>query len=250
MEANHDSGDRLPSEQVLAQRFGVNRHTVRRAIDELVLMGLIERRHGKGIFVLEKPSSLQNCTPTEIDLSSTTLALDLPCRVMRARSIASAMVDHTALSELTSIPIPQQLPWDARGPLALVEAIYQPGSRPLGVVSFWCWGDYAEAGHVNYQYGNLLHQLPSSLGQKLRKQSLSITAQLTGEALAHLLLTSTHIPCVQLNVIYTSANQSDGILAVAVLRGDKVSMKHAYKEQSQSRVSAKVAPSVSLSVIS
>ena len=57
MEANHDSGDRLPSEQVLAQRFGVNRHTVRRAIDELVLMGLIERRHGKGIFVLEKPSN-------------------------------------------------------------------------------------------------------------------------------------------------------------------------------------------------
>lgn len=42
----------LPSEQELAQRFSVNRHTLRRAVDDLVLAGLLERRHGKGTFVL------------------------------------------------------------------------------------------------------------------------------------------------------------------------------------------------------
>ena len=49
----YKSGDTLPSENELAQRFGVNRHTLRRAIDEIVADGLVERRHGKGVYVLE-----------------------------------------------------------------------------------------------------------------------------------------------------------------------------------------------------
>jgi GntR family phosphonate transport system transcriptional regulator len=46
------AGDALPPEGELAQRFNVNRHTLRRAIDELVNDGLVMRRHGSGVFVL------------------------------------------------------------------------------------------------------------------------------------------------------------------------------------------------------
>ena len=46
------AGDALPSESDLALRFNVNRHTLRRAIDDLVSEGLVVRRHGKGVFVL------------------------------------------------------------------------------------------------------------------------------------------------------------------------------------------------------
>jgi len=42
-------GDMLPSEHELSDRFAVNRHTLRRAVDELVAAGLLERRHGKGM---------------------------------------------------------------------------------------------------------------------------------------------------------------------------------------------------------
>ena len=51
----HKAGDALPSEAALADRFGVNRHTLRRAIDGLVADGWVERRHGVGSFVLDKP---------------------------------------------------------------------------------------------------------------------------------------------------------------------------------------------------
>ncbi|TBR42519.1 GntR family transcriptional regulator [Marinomonas agarivorans] len=44
----HKTGGFLPSEQKLANRFKVNRHTVRRAIDELVQDGLIKRLQGVG----------------------------------------------------------------------------------------------------------------------------------------------------------------------------------------------------------
>jgi GntR family transcriptional regulator, phosphonate transport system regulatory protein len=47
------AGDLLPSENTLADRFGVNRHTIRRAIDDLIAIGLLERRHGKGTLVLD-----------------------------------------------------------------------------------------------------------------------------------------------------------------------------------------------------
>ena len=47
------AGDQLPSENQLAERFEVNRHTLRRAIDLLVQDGLVVRRRGIGLFVLE-----------------------------------------------------------------------------------------------------------------------------------------------------------------------------------------------------
>jgi GntR family phosphonate transport system transcriptional regulator len=49
-------GKCLPSEKELAQRFAVNRHTVRHAIDDLVAAGLLERHHGKGTYVLDTPA--------------------------------------------------------------------------------------------------------------------------------------------------------------------------------------------------
>ena len=44
-------GDRLPSEMALAAQFGVNRHTLRRAINELAQKGLLEATAGRGTFV-------------------------------------------------------------------------------------------------------------------------------------------------------------------------------------------------------
>lgn len=44
-------GDRLPTEQELAARFAVNRHTVRRAIAELSELGVLRAEQGRGTFV-------------------------------------------------------------------------------------------------------------------------------------------------------------------------------------------------------
>ncbi len=46
-------GSRLPTEAELSQRFGVNRHTVRRALEELSRAGLIRVEQGRGSFVAE-----------------------------------------------------------------------------------------------------------------------------------------------------------------------------------------------------
>lgn len=49
-------GDKLPTEAELSTRFGVNRHTVRRALAELGTLGLTHARRGAGVFVLAEPT--------------------------------------------------------------------------------------------------------------------------------------------------------------------------------------------------
>lgn len=47
------SGEKLPTEANLSQRFQVNRHTVRRAIAALVEQGIVRVEQGRGTFVAE-----------------------------------------------------------------------------------------------------------------------------------------------------------------------------------------------------
>lgn len=49
-------GSKLPTEAVLSLRFGVNRHTVRRALAELSDRGFVRARRGAGVFVQVAPT--------------------------------------------------------------------------------------------------------------------------------------------------------------------------------------------------
>lgn len=55
-EARYIPGDKLPTEAALAERFGVNRHTVRHALSRLVEDGLVRTRRGSGAFVAATPT--------------------------------------------------------------------------------------------------------------------------------------------------------------------------------------------------
>lgn len=47
----HENGARLPAESEIAARYGVNRHTVRRAMAELAARGLVRTERGSGTYV-------------------------------------------------------------------------------------------------------------------------------------------------------------------------------------------------------
>lgn len=52
---DHPAGSQLPTEAALAARFGVNRHTVRRALAALAERGLVRATQGRGTFVEQDP---------------------------------------------------------------------------------------------------------------------------------------------------------------------------------------------------
>jgi GntR family phosphonate transport system transcriptional regulator len=55
-EGHYRPGGKLPTEAALAQRFGVNRHTVRRALADMGARGLVHARRGAGVFVASRPT--------------------------------------------------------------------------------------------------------------------------------------------------------------------------------------------------
>ncbi|UED87936.1 FadR/GntR family transcriptional regulator [Streptomyces profundus] len=64
-------GDKLPAERELAEQFQVSRNSVREALRQLDLLGLVVSRHGEGTFV-GRPSASQLMAPFQavIELSS------------------------------------------------------------------------------------------------------------------------------------------------------------------------------------
>ena len=50
-------GSYLPSEHEICSQFGTTRTTVRKALDELLIEGFIEKEQGKGSKVLERRKS-------------------------------------------------------------------------------------------------------------------------------------------------------------------------------------------------
>ncbi|MEV4377846.1 FadR/GntR family transcriptional regulator [Streptosporangium sp. NPDC049644] len=90
-------GDRLPSERELAEQFNVSRNSVREAMRELDLLGLVESRHGEGTFVrLPTPSQLMAPFRAVIELS--TPAVD---SVMEFRMVLEPSVAALAAANLT-----------------------------------------------------------------------------------------------------------------------------------------------------
>lgn len=53
---HYAQGDKLPTEAELSKRFGVNRHTVRRALSEMAANGTVHSRRGAGVYVASRPT--------------------------------------------------------------------------------------------------------------------------------------------------------------------------------------------------
>lgn len=53
VDGEFEPGQRIPTEHALAGQFGVNRHTVRRAVASLAEQGLLRIEQGRGMFVQE-----------------------------------------------------------------------------------------------------------------------------------------------------------------------------------------------------
>src|SRR6266536_2967902 len=53
-----EPGDRLVSERDLAQRLGVSRTSVRQALTALRVSGLVEIRHGDGVYLVRSPEDI------------------------------------------------------------------------------------------------------------------------------------------------------------------------------------------------
>lgn len=99
----YKEGDRLPSIMEMARRFGVGHPTVREALKKLETMGIVEIRHGSGVYVIRSDDVL--VLPTRdytgkvtkkllIDLIQARIPIEVQSAVLAARNATESHLEE------------------------------------------------------------------------------------------------------------------------------------------------------------
>ncbi|MCW5744637.1 MAG: phosphonate metabolism transcriptional regulator PhnF [Alphaproteobacteria bacterium] len=118
-------GDRLPGEYALAERFGVNRHTLRQAVSHLENEGQLRAEQGRGIFVPDPPIHYA-VTPRTRYSDNVGRAHRRPSR--RLLKTAEIPAD-AAIAAALQVPVESTLVW--------LETLSLADERPVGIVSHY-----------------------------------------------------------------------------------------------------------------
>ncbi|WP_044559827.1 FadR/GntR family transcriptional regulator [Azospirillum sp. B4] len=94
-------GRRLPSERDLAETFDVSRPTVREAMITLEILGLVEARHGSGIYVTDQLPAQE--TTAELDIGAFELTEARRLVEGEVAALAATTITDGELAELTAL---------------------------------------------------------------------------------------------------------------------------------------------------
>ena len=98
---DYKPGSRLPSERDLAAAYKVSRPTVREAMIALEIRGLVESRHGSGIYITEHPPAQMGADDLDIGAFELTEARRL--FEGEAAALAATTITDEQLAELETI---------------------------------------------------------------------------------------------------------------------------------------------------
>jgi GntR family transcriptional regulator len=119
------AGDRLPSENELADRYGTTRATVAHALQALAYQGAIERRRGSGTFVAAPPvtTGIDTANLAYFERDVFARGHDVAYRVLQFGACAATPEIRQALGLRTSAPVfrLRRLRVVERKPLAMEE---------------------------------------------------------------------------------------------------------------------------------
>lgn len=100
-DGTHRPGQRLPSERDLAEDYKVSRPTVREAMIALEIRGLVEARHGSGVYVTEAPRP--EVAAPELDIGAFELTEARRLIEGEVAALAAATITDEELVELAAI---------------------------------------------------------------------------------------------------------------------------------------------------
>jgi GntR family phosphonate transport system transcriptional regulator len=210
---NYATGDLLPPEQELAQRFHVNRHTLRRAVDDLIGIGFVERIHGKGTVVLQTPINYAINGATRF---TETLAT-------QGRSTVSHILDKGQSTARGGVARRLRLP--EASPVIFIETMREVDGIPFCTSTHFF--PYPDFSLIQYDYtGGSLHGfIQDRFGIKLTRILSLISSVVPIKEDARCLKIPRNIPVLRVKSL--NVNSSDGWpveYVVTRFRGDTVQL--------------------------
>lgn len=205
----YKAGDSLPAEYVLAQRFKVNRHTLRRAIDELVFDGLVERRHGKGVFVLEPAINYAIGTKTRFTETLQSQGRTTVSNVIRKQIIAARG------------SVAQRLHLQEGEPVIYIETLREVESKPFCLISHFIPQRAFPEIFEDYNTGSLHKFVEDYYGIELKRIESLVSAVLPEANDASLLNMPRHVPVLRVKSLNLNLASNKPVeYAVTRFRGD------------------------------
>lgn len=212
--SHYEAGDALPAEPQLAARFSVNRHTVRRAVDELVRAGLVERRHGRGTFVLEPAIAYTIGSGTRFTDTLTSLGHATESTVERM-----LVVDASG-------GVASRLRISTGEPVCRIDTIRNVDGSPYCLITHFLPYKGFEPLLEEYQGGSLHQYLRSRFGLELRRAESLITSVLPLGDDARLLRMSQSQPLLRVKSVNLDVKTGTPVeYALARWRADRVQLR-------------------------
>lgn len=206
-------GARLPNEHELAARFGVNRHTLRHAIDVLEREGALERRRGLGTFVLAAPLAYPLHTQARFTDNLAAAGRPRSSRLLAAES-------RSAPAEVA-----QALKLEPGAPVWWLHTLRSVDGAPTSVIEHWLPLAPLPALASHYRGGSLHALLGQRYGLRPRRRRTLVGAQLPSPATARLLLASPRLPLLRLRTLNVAADSRQPLeYAVSWIRADRIEL--------------------------
>jgi GntR family phosphonate transport system transcriptional regulator len=205
----YKAGDYLPSEVALARRYHVNRHTLRRAVDELVCDGLVVRRHGKGVFVLEPTINYTIGPHTRFTETIEAQGATAECRVIRKQVISASngVAERLRIADGTKI--------------IFLETLREVDGKPFCVIShFLPYKRFIQV-FEHYDHGSLHAFLEACCDTKVQRVESYISAILPVSDDIVLLNMPSNLPVLRVKSVNVAVdNQQPVEYVVTRFRGD------------------------------
>ncbi|MDO9163313.1 MAG: phosphonate metabolism transcriptional regulator PhnF [Methylococcaceae bacterium] len=209
IQQHYQAGDCLPSEQELADRFSVNRHTLRRGIDELVSLGLVERVHGKGVFVLDAPVDYAIGKHSRFTENLEALGKTSDSRLLRKLEIKA----KGNVAKMLQIAEGDAVLW--------LETLRKVDDKPFCVISHYLPIARLGEGIRDYETGSL-HAFFKNMGLKPVRLGSTVSATLPLDEDGLLLAMPRHLPVLRVKTVNVDVKTQKPIeYSLARFRADR-----------------------------
>lgn len=211
--ASYSPGQLLPSEGELTKRFGVNRHTLRRAIAELIQDGILERRMGLGSYVLD--TGIEYPLQTGTRFTSTLREL--------GHSTGTTLLGSERESATGGVALALRVPEGT--PLLRLETLRTVDDRPFCLITHFLSSERFPTLAAGYKGGSLHGWLSAECGLTLRRESSLVSSILPLGNDARLLNIGLRQPVLRVKTVNVDAATSIPVeYALTRFRGDRVQL--------------------------
>jgi GntR family transcriptional regulator len=168
-------GASLPTEEALCNEFGVSRITVRRALQDLEAQGLVERRQGRGTYVIEAGSLGRSAAPLSLVEGLRKVAMETQVDVVE---VGRRRVPPSVAALL-------KVPSGADGVYAL--RVRRSGKTPLMVTEAWLPPRFVDVASPSALRRHALYELLLKAGVKFGRVIQELSAEAAEPRRARLL---------------------------------------------------------------